>query len=284
MPPKESKMTRGRYYTGIVLLIAIIFLVSCSSPQPSETPTPVPTPPVPTPPTISHGGPVKDYISLVDNLRGAGANVEPAGEITQPFFSVNGFVIKVNGADVQVFEYSDVNAAENEAKSISPDGSSVGTSMPFWVAPPHFYKVEKLIVLYVGENENTIGILDNVLGPQFAGHAPQESTPAPTVPSNGTPLAPATEEPPATPLQIEVSIDGLAFNPAVLNVPVGTIVVWYNNNSVTHTVTARDNSFDSGNLSPGDPGDTFQYTFERSGTLEYYCRIHPSVVGKITIE
>ena len=112
---------------------------------------------------------------------------------------------------------------------------------------------------------------------------------APPVPSNGLPLAPTSEEPSATPLQIEVTIDGLAFNPAVLNVPVGTTVVWYNNDSVTHTVTARDNLFDSGNLSPGD---TFRYTLtpevqetiEQSGALEYYCRIHPSMVGKITIE
>jgi len=244
-----------------------------------SAPAPAPTPA----PTTSHGGPVIDYVSLVDNLRLTGATVNPVGEVEQPFFSVKGFVIQVNNDDVQVFEYSDANAAENEAKSISPDGSSVGTSMPFWVAPPHFYKVEKLIVLYIGENEDTIGILDSVLGPQFAGRTPQEAAPAPTVPSNGTPLAPATgePEPPATPLQIEVLIDGFAFNPAVLNIPVGTIVVWYNNDSVTHTVTSRDNSFDSGNLSPGD---TFLYTFEQSGELEYYCRIHSSMVGKITIE
>jgi plastocyanin len=104
---------------------------------------------------------------------------------------------------------------------------------------------------------------------------------APPVPSNGLPLAPTSEEPPATPPQIEVAIDGLAFIPATYNVPVGTTVLWFNNDSVDHTVTARDNSFDSGNLSPGD---TFKYTFERSGTLEYYCMIHPSMVGKITIE
>ena len=130
----------------------------------------------------------------------------------------------------------------------------------------------------------------------------QESAPAP-VPDEGTPLAPTTGEPePAMPLQIEVAIEGSAFNPAIHpppppdpsslppnapapapapNLPIGTIIVWYNNDSVTHTVTARDNSFDSGNLSHGD---TFQYTFEQSGELEYYCRIHPSMVGKITIE
>jgi hypothetical protein len=136
--------------------------------------------------------------------------------------------------------------------------------------------------------------------------APSPLAPAPAPPTGGgTPLAPTTEEPPATPPQIEVAIEGFAFNPAILpppppapsslppnapvpapapNLPVGAIVVWYNNDSVTHTVTARDNSFDSGNLSPGEPGDTFRYTFEQSGTFEYYCKIHPSMVGKIIIE
>lgn len=262
-----------------ILIIVPLVAIACSTTQQPTTPVQ----PTPTPPITSHGGPVTDYISLVDNLRATGTTVNPVGEVEQPFFSVKGFVIKVNDNDVQVFEYSDANAAEDEAKSISPDGSSVGTSMPFWVAPPHFYKVEKLIVLYVGENKDTIGILDSVLGPQFAGRTPQVSSPAPTVPSNGTPLAPTTgePEPPATPPQIEVAIDGSAFIPATYNIPVGTTVVWYNNDSVDHTVTARDNSFDSGRISPNE---TFEYTFEQSGELDYYCKIHPSMIGKITIE
>jgi hypothetical protein len=92
----------------------------------------------------------------------------------------------------------------------------------------------------------------------------QSPTAAPVPPTGGdTPLAPTTGEPePATPLQIEVIIQGSTFIP-------------------DHTVTARDNSFDSGNLSPGD---TFRYTFEQLGELEYYCKIHPSMVGKITVE
>ncbi len=137
----------------------------------------------------------------------------------------------------------------------------------------------------------------------------QSQAPAAAPPTGGgTPLAPTTGEPePATTLQIEVFIEGLAFNPAILpppppapgslppnalapapapapNLPVGTVVLWFNNDSVTHTVTARDNLFDSGNLSPGEPGDTFRYTFEQSGTYEYYCKIHPSMVGEIIIE
>ena len=111
----------------------------------------------------------------------------------------------------------------------------------------------------------------------------QALAPAPTLPSNGTPLAPITgePEPPAAPPQIEVIIQGFAFNPDTYNIPVGTTVVWYNDDSVDHTVTARDNSFDSGRISPNE---TFEYTFQQTGTLEYYCTIHPSMTGKFSIE
>ncbi len=195
-----------------LLVIVPLVAVACSSSQ---------QPPAP--------GPVTDYTSLVDNLRATGASVNPVGEVQQPFFSVKGLVIKVNDNDVQVFEYSDATAAENEAKSISPDGSSVGTSMPFWVAPPHFYKVEKLIILYVGENEDTIGILESVLGPQFAGRPPKESAPVP--PTGGdTPLAPTTGEPePVTPLQIEVIIHSIAvgyLQTKPLSIPLSSRVKW----------------------------------------------------------
>ena len=114
-------------------------------------------------------GPVTDYDSLLDNLSAAGATVESAGEINQDFFSVTGQAIKVNGQDVQVFEYEDNQTAEAEAQLVSPDGSSVGTSLPFWVAPPHFYKAGRIIVLYVGENMAVMDLLETTLGSQFAG-------------------------------------------------------------------------------------------------------------------
>ena len=120
-------------------------------------------------PKVSHGGPVSDYVSFIDNLRATGDLVEPAGEISQPFFSVKGFVVKVNGEEVQVFEYLNATAADSEAELVSPDGASVGTNMITWVATPHFYKEERLIVLYVGDNEDLINILETILGSQFAG-------------------------------------------------------------------------------------------------------------------
>lgn len=76
------------------------------------------------PPIVSREGPVTDYVSLIGNLRQAGATVEPAGEVSQPFFAVTGNIITVNGDDVQVFEYADAAAAEAEAAPVSADGYS----------------------------------------------------------------------------------------------------------------------------------------------------------------
>lgn len=95
--------------------------------------------------------------------------VNPSGDISQPFFSVKGQKITVNGDEVQVFEYLDAVAADAEAALISPDGSSIGTTMINWVTSPHFYRKDKLIVLYVGDATAIVNVLETVLGPQFSG-------------------------------------------------------------------------------------------------------------------
>ncbi len=90
---------------------------------------------------------------------------------------------------------------------------------------------------------------------------------------------PAT--PPATLAANQVVIEGFAFKPDTLNITAGTTVTWRNNDSVTHTVTAQDNSFDSGSL---PSGATFSYTFTKIGTSEYHCQIHPSMAGKVIVK
>ena len=119
--------------------------------------------------TVSHGGEAVDYVSLIDNLRANDATVNPEGEIEQPFFSVTGFSIQVNGSSVQVFEYNSAEDAKADASLVSPDGSRIGTTMPFWVDDPHFYYKEKIIVLYVGDDPAIEELLESVLGSQFAG-------------------------------------------------------------------------------------------------------------------
>ena len=111
-----------------------------------------------------------EYRSLINKLRARGATVEYTREkVSQPFFSVAGRIISVNGEHIQVFEYAQASAADDDAKRVSADGRSIGTNKPSWMATPHFYKSSRLIVLYLGANQTTLEVLNSVLGGQFAG-------------------------------------------------------------------------------------------------------------------
>jgi plastocyanin len=62
-------------------------------------------------------------------------------------------------------------------------------------------------------------------------------------------------------------------------VAAGTEVTWTNNDPEAHTVTADDDTFDSG---PIDPGKTFSVTLE-DGSVAYFCAIHPTMKGAIRV-
>jgi hypothetical protein len=112
---------------------------------------------------------VSDYASLVAALEATGAEVVPGEELSQPFFEVPARLTRVNGEDVQTFEFADEETAASAASQISPDGGSTGTTMISWIASPHFYRAGRVIVLYVGDNETMTSLLESILGPQFAG-------------------------------------------------------------------------------------------------------------------
>jgi len=78
----------------------------------------------------------------------------------------------------------------------------------------------------------------------------------------------------------EVWIQDMAFNPSTITISAGTTLKWTNKDAVTHDVTSTTGSFGSG---PLNNGDTFSYTFSSSGTYTYYCTIHPSMTGSVTV-
>lgn len=111
-----------------------------------------------------------DLVRLTQKLRAHGATVALTKEkVRQPFFSVAGRIININGEALQVFEYRTPSAANADASRVSADGRTIGTSKPTWMATPHFFKSGKLIVLYVGGNQTIVDLLGTTLGNQFAG-------------------------------------------------------------------------------------------------------------------
>ena len=95
-----------------------------------------------------------------------------------------------------------------------------------------------------------------------------------------------------------VLILNYAYAPADLSVPIGTTVSWINQDSVGHTVTEGDpnspkqaklRAFDSsgeavtGKVALIGAGESWSYTFTTPGTYEYYCIVHPYMMGHITV-
>ena len=75
----------------------------------------------------------------------------------------------------------------------------------------------------------------------------------------------------------------LGFGPDVVTLVIGVnnTVVWTNNDQAPHTVTAKDNSFNSGNM---NPGDVFTFTFNVPGTYKYGCDYHSWMAGTVIVK
>jgi plastocyanin len=79
---------------------------------------------------------------------------------------------------------------------------------------------------------------------------------------------------------VTISIDNFAFSPAELSVAPGTTVIWTNHDDIPHTVTSTDGAFKSHAL---DTDDSFSFTFEKAGSYQYFCSLHPHMVGMIKV-
>ena len=107
--------------------------------------------------------------------------------------------------------------------------------------------------------------------------------------------------------EFDVGMSQNAYLPDTVEIPVGETLVWGNNGSRGHTVTAYDgaipdgtaffasggydstdaareewNSGGGGNI---DPGETFEHTFETAGEHSYFCIPHErnGMVGTVVV-
>jgi plastocyanin len=79
----------------------------------------------------------------------------------------------------------------------------------------------------------------------------------------------------------EVRIAGFAFAPATLTAKVGQRVTWtHRDPGATHTVTADQGQFRSGELTQGDE---FAHVFPTAGSFAYHCAVHPDMRGTVKV-
>ena len=107
-----------------------------------------------------------------------------------------------------------------------------------------------------------------------------DATPAPASAATATP-PPAAAPAKSSARGTEAKIADFAFSPASIEVRVGDTITWTNDDADAHTVTATAGAdFDSGTLAQGA-----EFTFEakKAGTIAYFCALHPSMKGTITV-
>ncbi len=81
------------------------------------------------------------------------------------------------------------------------------------------------------------------------------------------------------PSQYVVTMADMSYGPLPSSLKVGDTIVWTNRDTVPHTVTARDHSFD---LRLG-PGKSAPMTLQKPGSFAFYCTYHTMMRGKLTV-
>ena len=83
----------------------------------------------------------------------------------------------------------------------------------------------------------------------------------------------------------EQTADG-CFIPSMVTIDIGGEVIWENNDTAAHTITSGtavegpSGVFDSSLVMAGS---SFSHTFEDAGTFDYFCMVHPWMVGTVMV-
>src|SRR3989337_3001686 len=132
-----------------------------------------------------------------------------------------------------------------------------------------------------------VGVGIASIGGQF------QSPVATTVPNT----APPVMEEPSGPMTVEVSIPAgtsvpgceetnKCFIPSSVSIMKGDTVVWSNDDTAAHTVTSGSpangpsGTFDSSLLIGGK---SFEHTCDSSGSIDYFCMVHPWMTGSVQV-
>lgn len=79
--------------------------------------------------------------------------------------------------------------------------------------------------------------------------------------------------------QFTVTMENMSYNGLPSAAKVGDVIVWDNNDTVQHSATARDGSFDVRLL----PGKTARTVLKKAGTINVYCIYHSTMRGSLKV-
>ena len=85
----------------------------------------------------------------------------------------------------------------------------------------------------------------------------------------------------ADPAPVDIKIDNFTFAPQRLIVKAGTTVTWRNQDDIPHAIASSIRLFKSKAL---DTDESYAFTLKTAGTYEYFCSLHPQMIGTIVVE
>lgn len=145
------------------LSLAVAVLAACA---------PAPTPPLPG----SFIG-IEDAEALEAHLEEGGLELSPIGEAVYAWFDepARTYEVGPDRADALfVHVFGDAAAARAAARRVSPDGRRIVSDegeeiLVEWLGVPHVFRSGPLLVVYVGTSPEALALLQDALGPPFAG-------------------------------------------------------------------------------------------------------------------
>ena len=142
---------------------------------------------------------------------------------------------------------------------------------PHWMAATSDAKS----VYVTNEGSNDVTVVEMATGHTrtiAVGKAPRKVV-IQRVASGGGAAKTATADP-------KVSIANFAFAPEAVTIAVGDAVTWTNDDAAPHGLAFKDGAQGTGSLLPGA---NFSRTYDKPGTYDYVCAVHPFMTGKVIV-
>jgi plastocyanin len=83
--------------------------------------------------------------------------------------------------------------------------------------------------------------------------------------------------------QFDVNVAGFSFGPGELKVPAGQTVTWTNGDDSPHQITVTNPAEPANKTGILLKGESATLKFDKAGSYEYGCALHPAMKGKIEV-
>lgn len=156
----------------VIFLILSSSVIACggaAAPSPTagaRTPAATRTAGPPVEPTES---PRHGIEGLIADLKDAGVEATVGETFDGQPMAIQQTIVCADGEDVRVFVYGTEQDRAAFAARIDPDDpSNIGTAIVEWDGWPKFWQRDRIIVLYLGRDQATVGLLTQLMGDPFA--------------------------------------------------------------------------------------------------------------------